>query len=136
MPQQQITINFESEDESAKDDLMTALSCIVPHLVDNVTVTSVVEGETRRNESFHDVLMVAFDLRGRSAEDVHYWLQERMPHGDSEYEDANRGEIRLDSWWVANDERFDGSDCDSAVFVSMGNQKAARALLRANGLLA
>lgn len=30
----------------------------------------------------------------------------------------------LESWWLAEDERHDGSDCDSAVFVPKGQQKA------------
>ena len=38
------------------------------------------------------------------------------------------------SWWIAEDERSDRSDCDSAVFVPMGRQAEARALLRAAGL--
>ena len=28
----------------------------------------------------------------------------------------------IDSWWIAEDERADGSDNDSAVFVPMGKQ--------------
>lgn len=40
----------------------------------------------------------------------------------------------VDSWWVAEDLRFDRSDCDSAVFVKPGNQAAANALLREHGL--
>lgn len=79
---------------------------------------------------FHDVLMVAFDLSGNNAQEVHEWLHAQLPAGDESY-----GDIHLDAWWVANDERFDGSDCDSAVFVTKGNQKAARKLLRAHGLL-
>jgi hypothetical protein len=35
---------------------------------------------------------------------------------------------------VAEDDRLDGSDCDSAVFVSPGNQGRARDLLRATDL--
>lgn len=83
------------------------------------------------NRKFQDVLMVAFDLTGPSAHNVHQWLQDNMPepgeHGDA-------GEIYLDSWWVANDLRFDGSDTDSAVFVAKGNQMEARALLSEHGL--
>lgn len=36
---------------------------------------------------------------------------------------------RLDSWWIAEDDRPDGSDNDSAVFVSMGEQKSANWLI-------
>jgi len=36
----------------------------------------------------------------------------------------------LDSWWVPEDDRHDGSDNDSAVYVHPGFQKAAYDLLR------
>ena len=32
---------------------------------------------------------------------------------------------RLDSWWMAEDDRLDGNDCDSAVFVPQGETLAA-----------
>jgi hypothetical protein len=82
--------------------------------------------EKPANEKFHDVLMVAFDLKGPNAQNVHQWLMDQMPetgdHGDF-------GEINLDAWWVANDERFDGSDTDSAVFVPKGQQNECRQIL-------
>lgn len=87
---------------------------------------------------FHDVLLVAFDLTGPSANLVHEWLHNQMPAtGDhmARGEDDETVNVNLDSWWVANDERFDGSDCDSAVFVSKGNQKTARKVLRLDGLV-
>jgi len=136
MTQKQITITFDTDNDNTALELAHAIRLITPNMVDNVTVSASWNADAAPSQGFHDVIMVAFDLRGRSAKDVHYWLQERMPNGDSDYEDGNRGEIRLDSWWVANDERFDGSDCDSAVFVSMGKQAEARALLRQHGLLA
>lgn len=40
----------------------------------------------------------------------------------------------LESWWVAEDDRHDGSDNDSAVFVRPGNQNRARAVLFAEHL--
>lgn len=40
----------------------------------------------------------------------------------------------IDSWWFAEDERYDRSDCDSAVFVKPGKQAEAVALLREHGL--
>lgn len=40
----------------------------------------------------------------------------------------------LECWWVAEDDREDGSDNDSAVYVHPGNQQAAYDLLRAHGL--
>lgn len=90
-------------------------------------------GETNA-EPFHDVLMVAFDLKGRDAETVHRWLQAQMPRCGEHVEGYVRGDgagtVDLDSWWVANDERFDGSDTDSAVFVPKGTQERARNILK------
>lgn len=86
------------------------------------------------NPGFHDTLLVAFDVFGPSAEVVHDWLQLRMPAADRLYSDPEGNRIRLDSWWVANDERFDRSDCDSAVFVEKGKQVEARNYLRMRGL--
>jgi hypothetical protein len=40
----------------------------------------------------------------------------------------------LDSWWEAEDDRIDGSDNDSAVFVTAGAQRKAFALLKEAGL--
>jgi hypothetical protein len=81
---------------------------------------------------YHDVVMVAFDLSGPDAEIVHEWLHQQMPNGDSFDEDTS---VHLDAWWVANDLRYDGSDCDSAVFVTKDKQAEARALLREHGLV-
>jgi hypothetical protein len=40
----------------------------------------------------------------------------------------------IESWWIAEDIRVDGSDCDSAVFVNRGRQHEAFLALRAAGL--
>lgn len=84
---------------------------------------------THEGRQFHDVLLVAFDISGPSARETHQWLMDNMPStglgGDTD-------EIYLDAWWVANDERFDRSDTDSAVFVHKGYQGQARNLLREN----
>jgi len=37
-------------------------------------------------------------------------------------------------WWVAEDDRSDRSDCDSAVFCGVGRQVEARAAIVAAGL--
>ena len=42
----------------------------------------------------------------------------------------------VDSWWVASDARTDRSDCDSAVFVHPGHQRAAARVLHALGFTA
>lgn len=83
------------------------------------------------DEPFHDVLMVAFDIRGKNRVDVERWLEEQMPEVG---ENGDAGEIDLDSWWIADDGRLGRSDTHSAVFVNKGNQEAARKLLRERGL--
>lgn len=86
-----------------------------------------------RPAEFHDVLMVAFDIRGLTAQRAQEWLMDGLPDpGKYKFYD---GDLVLDSWWFANDERFDGSDTDSAVFVRKGCQKQARKLLREHGLV-
>lgn len=82
---------------------------------------------------FHDVLLVAFDVSGQNKRDVHRWLHAQMPKPSLSYDP--RETAFLDSWWIANDDRFDGSDCDSAVFVTKGNQEQARITLRSVGLV-
>ena len=89
-----------------------------------------------KKNNFHDVLMVAFDISGPNTQLVHEWLASQMPSaGDHQYGYIKGDPINIDAWWIANDERFDGSDTDSAVFVSKGNQEAARQLLREHGLV-
>lgn len=84
-------------------------------------------------DGFHDVLLVAFDVRGKTALEVHNWLESQMPYADTFY--GENEDIYVDSWWVANDERFDGSDTASAVFVPKGDQEAAREVLREKGFI-
>lgn len=45
-----------------------------------------------------------------------------------------KSEGTLIAWWVAEDERYDGSDNDSAVFVHKGMQHKAHAILEKLGL--
>jgi len=42
--------------------------------------------------------------------------------------------VAVESWWIAEDERYDRSDNDSAVFIKPGKQREAVALLRKHGL--
>lgn len=92
-------------------------------------------------ERFHDVLMVAFDVSGPNSAIVHEWLLAQMPEVGKHNAGYVKGEdglvVNLDSFWLANDERPDNwaGDCDSAVFVSKGNQEEARKILRFHGLV-
>lgn len=69
---------------------------------------------------YEQVVVVALSLNGGQKE-----LMDLLPRPDGD---------PLVSWWIAEDERYDGSDCDSAVFVTPGYQKAARKLLQAFGM--
>ena len=84
---------------------------------------------------FHDVLLVAFDITGPNPQVVHEWLHNQMPKPERIYGQGTvETNVMLDSWWVANDMRFDGSDTDSAIFIPKGKQNLARQILRENGL--
>lgn len=87
---------------------------------------------THELDAFHDVLMVAFDIRGTDRETVEAFIQNYMPITGRQM--FNGKNVNLDSFWIADDDSFD-SDCDSAVFVSKGNQAKARELLREHGLV-
>lgn len=65
-------------------------------------------------------------------EDAEQHLHSVMPRPQSSSLDQQT--FTVDSWWIAEDERYDGSDNDSAIFVSPGNQEVASRLLGAAGL--
>ncbi len=82
---------------------------------------------------FHDVLMVAFDIFGPNQALAEEFIANYLPEPGVQTFKGQR--INLDSFWFANDVRGDGSDTDSAVFVTKGKQAEARALLREHGLV-
>lgn len=89
----------------------------------------------REATSYHDVLMMAFDITGPNAAIVHEWLFQHMPDV-GEQEITLEGEtftVNLDSTWIADDDA--PGDLDSAVFVRKGDQAEARRLLRMHGLI-
>lgn len=87
-----------------------------------------------------------YQRTGQVAEDhEHTFLVAMGIEGSTRAEAENRLHLHLGpllesrggavvEWWIAEDERQDGSDCDSAVFVKPGCQVEAVALLRAHGL--
>lgn len=83
--------------------------------------------ETER-ETEH-IILVAFDVSGTSRADAERRLTAMLPKPSDD--NPPRG---LDSWWIAEDDRHDGSDNDSAVFVHPGAQADASALLYINGM--
>lgn len=80
--------------------------------------------------TFHDVLLVAFDISGPTRTDVEEFLYKNLPVSG----DAGVGKVSIDTYWIADDDSRD-SDCDSAVFVTKGKQAEARELLIKHGLL-
>lgn len=62
------------------------------------------------------VILVAFTVIADDFEAAQRDLMDVLPQPQAPW---NRG---LTSWWIAEDERYDRSDNDSAVFVPMGTQ--------------
>ena len=60
-------------------------------------------------------ILVAFTVHATTMEQARHRLMVQLPGG---VPDLNH----VDSWWIAEDERYDGSDNDSAVFVPKGKQ--------------
>lgn len=88
-----------------------------------------VDDEFFRNAE-HDVIVVAFDVFGMNKKEIYKFLSVNMPVA-AYYPSSD---IVLDAWWIADDDDA-LTDCDSAVFVTKGNQYAARELLKAHGLV-
>lgn len=61
-------------------------------------------------------ILVAFTVHAPTMEQAQARLMDRLPNPESD------GHAVIDSWWIAEDERYDGSDNDSAVFVPKGKQ--------------
>jgi hypothetical protein len=60
------------------------------------------------------VILVAFEVHGDTMENAQVRLMQLMP--------PTAQPDGVECWWIAMDGRHDGSDCDSAVFVPMGEQ--------------
>jgi hypothetical protein len=77
------------------------------------------------------IILVAFEVeREGSREDAERVLHAALGETLGEHHAIVGTDKRfitgsIDSWWVAEDDRLDGSDCDSAVFVRPGEQHRA-----------
>jgi len=71
------------------------------------------------------VVLVAMTVTARHRMEAHSKIQKLLPDPDV---------TELESWWIAEDMRWDGSDNDSAVFVNVGDQKKASHVLYGLGL--
>lgn len=84
----------------------------------------------RPDQPGYVTVLVAFAVCGANESERHETLMAMMP-APADHD----GHEALDCWWVAEDTRYDRSDNDSAIFVPMGKQAEAVALLRTHGLL-
>lgn len=72
-------------------------------------------------------VLVAFEVEAESVEDAQDHLMQQV--GIRALRSSNP-DSRIECWWIAEDERYDGSDLESAVFVPEGiGQGEARELL-------
>jgi hypothetical protein len=76
-------------------------------------------------------ILVSFAVWGDSDADAQDRLMRSLPRPESD----NGPDNGIDCWWIAEDNRHDGSDNDSAVFVNMGKQAEAYKLLTEKGLV-
>lgn len=76
------------------------------------------------------VILVAFEVYSDSRPDAERDLMERLVPLVRGKDETSP----IECWWIAEDDRHDGSDCDSAVFVKPGYQREAATTLRRLGL--
>lgn len=75
-------------------------------------------------------ILVAVTVEAPTREAAERYLHGQLPEPKRVWVDGALGGV--ESWWIAEDDRKDGSDADSAVFVNPGSQYlAAQTLLRA-----
>lgn len=72
------------------------------------------------------IVLVAFCVHADDFADAQRRLMRTLPRP---------GSGGLDSWWIAEDKRIDGSDNDSAVFVPMGRAGLAERTLSRLGVI-
>lgn len=80
------------------------------------------------------VILVAFQVTADSREEAEQSLLMVLPRPKGLPRGDMPGHGFLECWWVAEDDRHDGSDNDSAVFVHPGAARVASALLFKAGL--
>ena len=76
------------------------------------------------------VVLVAIQVGTESwteAQEQVMWLLKDVVHDEE-------SEVNIECWWIAEDDRFDGSDNDSAVFVHKGMKKIAYNTLEKLGI--
>ena len=63
----------------------------------------------------YETILVAFVVQGNEPEECQRALMKLLP-------DPNQ-DNPVDEWWIAEDDRYDNSDNDSAIFVRKGSQR-------------
>ena len=77
-------------------------------------------------------ILVAFTVQGSNRDEAHRRLQAALISADTI--NPTKSYNGITSWWVAEDDREDRSDNDSAVFVKPGAQATAVGYLHGLGL--
>lgn len=78
----------------------------------------------------YQIVIVAFSVQAADDKTAQEQLMPHLPRPEVDLP----GYPAVDCWWIAQDERYDRSDNDSAVFVKMGKEAEARDLLVRVGL--
>lgn len=56
-------------------------------------------------------ILVAFAVNATDRAEAQRLLMQRLPNPESDFHEV------IDCWWIAEDDRIDGSDNDSAFFI-------------------
>lgn len=81
------------------------------------------------------IILVAIHMRHNTREGAMELIATGLNSSPILSPHAERGGLgHVEAWWIAEDDRVDGSDCDSAVFVFPGMQHTAAELLLENEL--
>ena len=84
-------------------------------------------------ENDEHVILVAIQVTSPNRHSAMARIMEALPRVGNLGSNNPHG---IECWWVAEDDRTDGSDCDSAVFVHPGAQAIAVDLLHGMDLTA
>jgi hypothetical protein len=98
-------------------------------------------------ENTPHVILVAFTVNAPDAQTAEHGLRHMLPRPGKTLKMRSTGsrspimnvapvkfKVQVESWWIAEDDRHDGSDNDSAVFVHTGSQHEAWQILAAASL--
>jgi hypothetical protein len=81
-----------------------------------------------------EVILIAIQATGEDREDIMRNVMAVLPHSGDPRPGMGLGtdsDFGIECWWIAEDDRSDGSDCDSAIFVHKGLQRFASKILAA-----